>query len=86
MSYHQQDKFAPCPLCNAVIFDAGKQLVKHFNKYHYDKQDKVFLCSICNVRFEDPQILIGHVKVHFVEGREKDGEEGKISEDSVAKS
>lgn len=69
MSYHQEDqqqmekKFAQCPLCNLAIVDAPKMMMKHFNKYHY--KNKSFLCSICDEQFEDPQLLIGHVKVHF---------------------
>lgn len=66
--YHQQDKednLAQCPLCNVMIFDAKKNMVKHFNKFHYNKQDQSFLCSICNQGFDDPQVLIAHVKLHF---------------------
>lgn len=72
------DKFAPCPLCNLVIFDAKKNMIKHFNKFHYDKKNKSFLCSICTNQFEDPQLLIAHVKVHFeaTEEEQEQEEEG----------
>lgn len=75
MSFHQQDHQdkAQCPLCNVLILDAKKNMMKHFNKFHYDKKNKSFLCSICNDQYEDPQLLITHVKVHFQSAEEGTG-------------
>lgn len=64
---HQHEQMVACPLCNMVTVSRPQKLMNHFNKYHYDKKDKLFLCSICEARFEDPQLLFKHVQIHFGE-------------------
>ena len=67
---HKDKKLYSCSLCDAS-FDQTRQLGKHYQSVHKDKEKNHFKCSVCPKVFKNNDYLKRHIVVHTINERKK---------------